>query len=83
MTAVHQLLPVFSYGDAIGNATLRTQVALRSLGFNSLIFADVIDKRLKDHALPADALPSTLGAHDGLISPSLDRFEAGITGRGD
>ena len=46
MTAVHQLLPVFSYGDAIGNAALRTREILRSLGYHSEIFAEIVDSRL-------------------------------------
>src|SRR5438552_11123815 len=82
MTAVHQLLPVLSYGDAIGNATLRTQAVLRRLGFESSIFADVIDQRLARSARPADQLPTTLNAEDGLVyhlsigSPLAARFEA-------
>ena len=81
MAAVHQLLPVLSYGDAIGNATLRTRAVLRNLGFESVIYADVIDRRLAHRARPAAELPSTLGAGDGLIyhlsigSPLASRVE--------
>lgn len=67
MTAVHQLLPVLSYGDAIGGATLRTRDMLRRLGFESSIFAEVIDARLRNEALPADRLPVDMRSSDALI----------------
>jgi glycosyltransferase involved in cell wall biosynthesis len=66
-TAVHQLLPVFSYGDAIGAATLRTQVMLRELGFESETFAEVIDHRLAQRARPAAELPSSLRSGDVVL----------------
>ena len=50
MTAVHQLLPVLSPGDAIGNATLRTQAILRGLGHRSDIYAEVVDQALDARA---------------------------------
>ena len=84
MSAVHQLLPVLSYGDAIGAATLRTQAVLNKLGFELLIFADVIDKRLARRALSVDLLPRGLTDADGLIyhlsigSPLASLFEEGL-----
>ncbi|MDQ1515480.1 MAG: hypothetical protein QOE80_1310, partial [Actinomycetota bacterium] len=33
MTAVHQFLPVFAAGDAIGNHVLRIRHALRAAGY--------------------------------------------------
>lgn len=66
MTAIHQLIPTFSYGNAIGEATLGMQSLLRRLGFESEIFADLIDRRVHRHARSTEELP-TLGAEDGLI----------------
>lgn len=43
---IHQMLPIFSYGDAIGNNGLAIQRILRRLGFNSYIYADLADERL-------------------------------------
>lgn len=43
---IHQMLPIFSYGDAIGNNVLAIQRILRRLGFNSYIYADLVDQRL-------------------------------------
>ena len=67
VTAVHQLLPVFSYGDAIGGAVLETRGMLRRLGFRSTIYADLIDRRLGREARPADQLAGALGREDVLV----------------
>ncbi|MCB2226931.1 MAG: glycosyltransferase family 4 protein [Desulfarculaceae bacterium] len=50
--AVHQMVPDFSYGDAIGNDALAIQKTLRSWGLNSDIFAHSIHPRLADKARP-------------------------------
>jgi len=65
--AVHQLLPVLSYGDAIGGAVLRMRAMLRGLGFRSTIYADLIDRRLSREARPADELPGALAREDALL----------------
>jgi len=65
--AVHQLLPDFAFGDAIGAITLQTQTMLRGMGFTSEIYADVIDERLRDAALPAARLTDDLGERDAVI----------------
>ena len=65
--AVHQLLPVFSYGDAIGGAVLRMRAMLRHLGFRSVIYADLVDRRLGREARPADELAGRLGRDDVLL----------------
>lgn len=65
--AVHQLLPDFAFGDAIGAITLQTQVMLRELGFASEIYAQVIDERLRDAARPAARLEDDLRDGDAVI----------------
>jgi glycosyltransferase involved in cell wall biosynthesis len=68
MTTVHQLLPVFSYGDAIGNAALRTRAILRRLGYRSEIFAQSIDQRLATEArLITELDPARLGCDDAIV----------------
>lgn len=80
-TAVHQLVPVFSYGDAIGAATLQTRQMLHRLGYRSETFAEVIDPRLGDAARPATELVSTLRDGDAVLyrlsigSPLAGLFE--------
>jgi glycosyltransferase involved in cell wall biosynthesis len=49
-TAVHQFLPVFSGGDAIGNHVLRVRDTLRSAGYDSEIFAVNIHRPVAKHA---------------------------------
>lgn len=44
---IHQMLPIFSYGDAIGNDAMAIQRMLRTSGFNSYIYANLVDPRLK------------------------------------
>lgn len=65
--AVHQLLPDFAAGDAIGAITLQTQAMLRSLGFASEIYADVIDERLLAAARPAAQLGDDVSDDDAVI----------------
>jgi glycosyltransferase involved in cell wall biosynthesis len=65
--AVHQLLPDFAFGDAIGAITLQTRSMLRALGFESEIYAQVIDERLHDAARPAARIEDELGKGDGVI----------------
>lgn len=50
MTAVHQFLPVFAAGDAIGNHVLRVRDTLRAAGHESEIFADDIHPPVRRHA---------------------------------
>lgn len=65
--AVHQLLPVLSYGDAIGGAVLRTRAMLRRLGFRSAVYADLIDQRLAREAHPAAELAAGVGPGDAVL----------------
>ena len=42
-----QIVPVMSYGDAIGNNILAMDDAFQEAGFESLVYADVIDSRVR------------------------------------
>lgn len=44
--AIYQLLPVIAYGDAIGNDTLALSQVIKSMGYKTGIYAEVIDQRL-------------------------------------
>ncbi|HLF41132.1 MAG TPA: glycosyltransferase family 4 protein [Acidimicrobiia bacterium] len=74
-TAVHQFLPTFAGGDAIGNHVLRLQRVLRSAGFESEIFADEVKPAVRRHARhyrefsPADGPPPWLLYHLSTGSP--------------
>jgi len=50
LTAVHQFLPVFAAGDAIGAHVLRIRDTLRAAGYESEIFADDIHPPMRKHA---------------------------------
>jgi glycosyltransferase involved in cell wall biosynthesis len=65
--AVHQLLSDFAFGDAMGVITLQTQTMLRELGFESEIYADVIDPRLRDRCRPAAQLEREARDGDAVI----------------
>jgi glycosyltransferase involved in cell wall biosynthesis len=64
MTAIHQLLPVLSPGDAIGQAVRRMRSSFREAGFSSEIFAEEIHQHLVGEARPAAALEASVGAGD-------------------
>ena len=49
---IHQLLPTFAFGDAIGNHTIEIQRILRSWGHESHIFADDIHDAVRPLAKP-------------------------------
>jgi len=67
MTAIHQLLPVFSPGDAIGQAAHRMRSAFREAGFASEIFAEEIHQQLLKEARPAGDLGGRVGARDVVV----------------
>ena len=67
MTSVDQLLPVFSSGDAIGGAVRRTRAMLRNLGYESRIFADVIDRRLASQTAPVADLAARRGSASAVM----------------
>lgn len=41
-----QFLPTLAFGDAVGNDTVALQKAMRELGYDTEIFAEVVDQRL-------------------------------------
>jgi len=45
---IHQILPSFSYGDAVGNQAFHIRKLLRQWGFKSQIYAQFRDQRLSD-----------------------------------
>ncbi len=49
--AIHQILPSFFSGDAIGNQAYRMRELLRAWGFESQVFAQFRDRRLVDPGL--------------------------------
>ncbi len=67
MTRIFQLLPVLSYGDAIGGATLATDSFLKAAGFETYIFADVLDSKLAHRAAEARHLRLSDIADDDLV----------------
>lgn len=70
---MHQLIPCFSPGDAMGQAALAWQRALRHLGFTGDVFAEEVAKGLTSLVRPASALrPSNddlVLYHHGIASP--------------
>jgi glycosyltransferase involved in cell wall biosynthesis len=50
--AVHQLLPDFGYGDAIGNDVQQIQRSLREWGYTSEIFAQHVHSKISSLARP-------------------------------
>ncbi len=65
--AVHQMVPDFSFGDAIGNDALAMQKTLRSWGLNSDIFAHSIHPRLADKARPIEEYAKQARPEDVLL----------------
>ena len=46
------MLPTLAYGDAIGNNVLAISDALKAAGYDTAIYAEIIDKRLPMHTGP-------------------------------
>ena len=65
--AVHQMLPEFAAGDAIGNEALALQKAFRSWGVRSEIFAGKIQQRLRGQARPVEDYTRQAGPADVLV----------------
>jgi glycosyltransferase involved in cell wall biosynthesis len=51
MTEIHQIMPSFLHGDAIGNQARRIRELLRQWGFRSQIYAQSRDRRLSDRGV--------------------------------
>ncbi|MCP4537589.1 MAG: glycosyltransferase family 4 protein [Chloroflexi bacterium] len=45
---IHQIMPSFLYGDAVGNQAFRIRELLRQWGFKSQVYAQFRDQRLSD-----------------------------------
>jgi glycosyltransferase involved in cell wall biosynthesis len=45
---IHQIMPGFLYGDALGNQAIRIRELLREWGFRSQVYAQFRDRRLDD-----------------------------------
>ena len=65
--AIHQILPDFSYGDAIGNDVLEIQKILRGWGLDSDIFAQHIHPKLNGLARPYREYQEVSGLNRALI----------------
>jgi glycosyltransferase involved in cell wall biosynthesis len=65
LSAVHQLLPVFADGDAIGNNVLRTQALLRQAGYESEIFVQEAHPAMRSRSRPYRELEA--GPSDWLL----------------
>jgi glycosyltransferase involved in cell wall biosynthesis len=79
VTAVHQLLPVLSPGDAIGQAARRMRTALIEAGYRSEIFAEEIHQRLLGEARPAAELPGAVAPGDvAIYHLSIGAASAGL-----
>jgi glycosyltransferase involved in cell wall biosynthesis len=65
LTAVHQLLPVFADGDAIGNHVLRLQQVLREAGYESEIYVEEAHPAMKSRSRPYQELRA--GPSDWLL----------------
>ncbi len=84
--AVHQMLPDFAYGDAIGNDVLAIQKTLRAWGFVSDIFAEHVHPRLRSRARPwreyaVGARPEDVLIFHFSIGHSLADAVPGLPGR--
>lgn len=49
--AIHQIMPGFLYGDAVGNQAVRIRQLLRGWGYRSQVYAQFRDNRLDDPGL--------------------------------
>ncbi|MEP7200493.1 MAG: glycosyltransferase family 4 protein [Chloroflexota bacterium] len=49
--AIHQIMPGFLYGDAVGNQAFRIRALLRQWGYQSQVYAQFRDSRLADPGL--------------------------------
>lgn len=64
---IHQMLPDFAFGDAIGSDVLALQKALRSWGAASDVFALNVDARVAGQARPIHEYAAEAGPDDVLI----------------
>lgn len=62
--SVHQIMPGFLYGDAVGNQAARIRDLLRGWGYRSQVYAQFRDRRLDD---PGDDYDRCRPAPDDLV----------------
>ena len=73
-----QFLPTLAFGDAVGNDTVALQNAMRESGYQTEIFAEVVDQRLpKGTASPGTGafycIPRMACYIPGFGGPSIQR----------
>jgi len=80
--AIHQIMPGFLYGDALGNQAARIRELLRGWGFDSQVYAQFRDRRLSDPGLDyrryVDRPESIVIFHYSIASP-VSEFVRSIT----
>lgn len=84
--AVHQMLPDFSYGDAIGNDVLAIRKTLRAWGYDSEIYAQHVHPRLTLEYRPyqeyaAVSRPENVLIFHFSIGSELSEFVKGLPDR--
>lgn len=62
-----QLLPCLAYGDAIGNDTLAIRDVLTGMGYDTAIYAEVIDRRLPVNTAQSVELMPSLTDEDVIL----------------
>ncbi len=65
LSAIHQLLPNLSYGDAISNEAIQIRDRLREAGYRSEIWVRFIDPRVSDQCRRYES--GAIAATDGLL----------------
>jgi glycosyltransferase involved in cell wall biosynthesis len=65
--SIHQMLPDFSYGDAIGNDVLEIQKVLQGWGYKSEIYAQHVHPKLTGSARPFEEYKEISGPEQLLI----------------
>jgi glycosyltransferase involved in cell wall biosynthesis len=86
MPRVHQVVASLGYGDAIGNATMGIQRALRRAGFESEIYVESADPRLESQTrdyrdLVDDIAPDDVLIHHFSIGSRASRTAYAVPGR--
>ncbi len=82
--AIHQIMPGFLYGDALGNQAVRIRDLLRAWGYRSQVYAEFRDRRLDDPGLAyrryEDDPDDVLLFHYSIGSP-VTEFARGLSAR--
>lgn len=82
--AIHQIMPGFLYGDALGNQALRIRQLLRVWGFRSQVYAQFRDLRLDDPGLDYTRCrpgPDDIVIFHYSIGSPITRFVRDLPGR--